>query len=64
MDKAIFEKVMEIIDINHRVIKLVTTEAKGDYFVSKPTYHTTNKNSDNLLATKIKITKILINKPV
>ena len=49
---------------NHRDIKLVTTEARKDYLVLEPNYHTTKAFSDNLLAIEMKRTQILMNKPV
>ena len=37
----------------HRDIKLVTTEARTNYLVSEPNYHTTRFFSENLLAVEI-----------
>ena len=48
----------------HRDIKLVTAEEKRIKLVSEPNYHTTKQFSENLLATKIKKTKVKMNKPV
>ena len=48
----------------HRDIKLVTTEARTNYSVSGPNYNTAKKNSENLLAIKMRKTQILLNKPV
>ena len=48
----------------HRDIKLVTTEARMNYLVSKPNYHTKKIFTSNLVATEMKRTRILINKPV
>ena len=48
----------------HWDTKLVTTEARKSYLVSEPNYHITKKCSDNLLAIKMKRTKIFMNKPV
>ena len=52
----------------HRDIKLLTTKAETNYLVSEPNYHatttTTTKNSHNLLAIRMKITQIIMNKQV
>ena len=48
----------------HRNIKLVTNEARRNYLMSEPNYHTTNFFSENLLAIEMKRTPILMNKPV
>ena len=40
MNNAVFEKTMENVR-KHRDIKFVTTEARRNYLVSKPSYHTT-----------------------
>ena len=48
----------------YRNIKLVTIERTRNYFVSEPIYHTTKFFTENLLATEMKKTQILINKPV
>ena len=37
----------------HRDIKLVTTERKRNYLISKPNYHTTKLFTENLLAIKM-----------
>ena len=63
MSNAVFEKIMEIVR-KHRDIKLVTTKWRRSYLISKQNCHTNKKFSDNLLAIEIKITQILINKPV
>ena len=62
MNNAAFGKTMENMR-KHRDIKLVTAERKMDYLVSEPNYHTTKFFTENLLATEIKKTEILINKP-
>ena len=48
----------------HRDIKLVTTDIRINKLVSEPNYHTTRQFSENLLAIKMKKTKVKINKPV
>ena len=48
----------------HRDIKLVTTDKRRNQCVSEPNYHTTEWFSENLLAIKLKNTKVKINKPV
>ena len=47
-----------------RDIRLVTTEKRRNYSVSEPSYHTTNFLSENLLATEIRKSQILMNKPI
>ena len=48
----------------HRDIKSMTTEEKRSKLVSEPNYHPTKHFSENLLATEMKQTKVIINKPV
>ena len=48
----------------YRNIKLVTTERRRNYLVSEPNYHTTEFFSENLLATEMRKTQILMNKSV
>ena len=48
----------------HRDIKLVTTEARMNYLVSEPNYYTTKIFTSSLVATEMKRTRILVNKPV
>ena len=38
----------------HRYIKLVTTEARRNYLVSEPNYHTAKCFSENLLSIEMK----------
>ena len=47
-----------------RAIKLVTTERRRNILVSEANYHTTNFFTKNVLAIEMKITQILMNKPV
>ena len=59
----VFIKTMENLR-KQRDIKLVTTERRRNYFVSKPNFHTIKFFTENLLAIKMKKTEILMNKPV
>ena len=48
----------------HRTIELVTAERRSNYLVSELNYHTTKFFTENLLAIEMRITQILMNKPV
>ena len=48
----------------YRDIKLVITERRRNYLLSEPNYHATKFFTENLLATEMKITEILMNNPV
>ena len=48
----------------YRDIKLVTTEKRRNYLASEPNYHTKKFLIDNLLATEMTKTLVLMNKPV
>ena len=63
MNNSVFRKTMENVR-KHRDIKLVTTNEKRIKLVSEPNYHTTEHFSDNLLAIRMKKTKVKVNKPV
>ena len=63
MNNAVFGKTMKNLR-KHRNIKLVKTERRKNYLVSEPNYHTTNFFAENLLATEMTKTQILMNKPV
>ena len=63
MNNAVFGNTMENVR-KYRDIKLVTTERRRNYLVSEPNYHTTKFFTENLLATEMKKTQILMNKPV
>ena len=63
MNNAVFGNTMENVR-KYRDIKLVTTERRRKYLVSEPNYHTTKFFTENLLATEMKKTQILMNKPV
>ena len=63
-NNASFRKTMQNVR-KHRGIKLVTTEAKKNYLVSRPNYHTTIFFEKLFfLAIEMKRTQILSNKPV
>ena len=47
-----------------RDIKLVTTEKRRNYLLSKPNYHTKKFFTENLLDIEMRKTEILMNKPV
>ena len=53
MNNAVFEKTMENVR-KHRYIKLVKTERRRNYFVSKPNFQTTKFFTENLLAIEMK----------
>ena len=63
MKNAIFRKTVEN-ERKYRDIKLVTTERRKSYLVSKPNYHTTKLFTENLLAIQMRKTQILMNKLV
>ena len=48
----------------YRDIKLVTTNKKRRYLVSKPNYHATKWFSENLLGVEMRKLKVKMNKPV
>ena len=52
-NNSVFGKTMENAR-NHRDIKLVTTNKKGNILVSEPNYHTTKHISENLLIIEMK----------
>ena len=63
MNNAVFGKTMENMR-KHGNIKLVPTEKKRNYLVSKLHYHTTKFFTENLLAIEMIKTQILMNKAV
>ena len=65
MNDAVFEKTMEHVRTHWdiKLIKLVTTDEKKSKLVSEPNYHTTKHFSENLLAIKMKKTKVKMNMP-
>ena len=62
-NNAVLLKTMENVR-EYRNIKLVTTERRRKFLVSEPNYHTTKFFTENLLATKVRKTQILMNKSV
>ena len=63
MNNSVFGKTMENVR-KYRDIKLVATDKGRSQLVSEPNYHTTKWFSENLLAIKMKKTKVKMNKPV
>ena len=63
MNNAVFVKTMENIR-KHRDIKLVTTDKRRIQLASEPNYHTPKHFSGNLIAMKMKKTKVKMNKPI
>ena len=63
MNNAVFRKTIENTR-KHRNIKLVATETKRNYLVAQPNDHTTKLFTENLIATEMRKTQILMNKPV
>ena len=63
MNNSVYGKTMENIR-NHRDIKLVTTDKRRNKLVSEPSYHTTKRFSEKLLAIEMKKTKVKMNKPL
>ena len=63
INNAVFGKTMENVR-KHRDIKLITTDKRRNQLASEPNYHTTKYFSENLLAIKMKKTKMKVNKPV
>ena len=56
MNNSFFVKYSENIR-KHRDIKLVATEKKGNYLVSKPNYHTAKFFANNFMTIEMKILK-------
>ena len=48
----------------NRNIKLVATEMRRNYLVSRPNYDTTKFFTENVLAKEMRKTQILMNEPV
>ena len=63
MNNAVFGKTMGNVR-KHKDIKLVTSNKRRNYLVSKPNYHTTKWFSENLLAKQMKKIKVKMYKVV
>ena len=63
MNNSVSGKTMENVR-RPRNIKLITTEARGNYSLSEPNYHKTKFFSKDLLAIEMKRKQILMNEPV
>ena len=63
MNNAVFGKTVENV-IKHRDIKLVATDKRRNKLASEPNYHTAKYFSENLIAIKMKKTKVKMNKPI
>ena len=63
MNNAVFGKTMENVR-KYRDIKLVATERRRNCLVSEQNNHTIKFFTENLLATEMKKTHIIMNKPV
>ena len=63
MNNSVFGKTVENV-INHRDIKLVTSEKRRKRLVSEVNYHSYKKCSDHLMAIEMKKTRVKVNKPL
>ena len=63
LNNSVFGKIMENVR-KHRKIKLVTTEGRRTYIISEPNYHITKFFTEILLATEMRKTRIVMNRPV
>ena len=63
INNSVFGKAMQNVR-KHKDIKLVAKDKEIDKLVSEPSYHTTKRFSENLLATEMNKTKLNINKPL
>ena len=63
MNNAVFGKTMKNVR-RHGNIKFVTTERRRNYLASEPNFYTTKFFTENLLATEMRKTQMLMNKPV
>ena len=61
MDNAVFGRTMKNV---RKYRDMITTERRRNYLVSEPNYYTTKFFTKNLLATEMRKTQILMNKPV
>ena len=63
MNNSVFRKTMENV-INHRDIKLVTSDKRRKRLVSEPNYHSHKKISEHLMAIEMKKTRVKMVKPL
>ena len=63
MNNAVFRKTIENVRKDGD-IKLVTTEARRNYLVSKPNYHTTQFFTEHVLEIEMEKIQIFVNKRV
>ena len=61
MNNAVFGKTIENVR-KHRDIEFVTAKRGTKYSVSEPNYHTIKLFTENLLATEVRKTQILMKK--
>ena len=61
MNNAVFGKTIENVR-KHRDIEFVTAKRRTKYSVSEPNYHTIKLFTENLLATEVRKTQILMKK--
>ena len=60
-----FFKLINVLNVRkYRDIKLVTTEKRRNYLMSKPNYHTTKFFTENLMVIEMRKTQIQMNEPV
>ena len=63
MNNAVFGKTMENVR-NRRDVKLVVTEERRKKLVSEPNYDSCKQFSENLMATEMRKTEVLMDKPI
>ena len=63
MNNAVFGKTMENVR-KHRDTQLATAKRRRNYLASKANYHITKFFTENLIAIQMKMTEILMNKPI
>ena len=63
MNNSVFGRAMENVR-NHRDIKLVTNNERRNKLLPEPNYYTTKHFSENLIATEMKKTTLILNKTI
>ena len=63
MNNSVFGKTSENV-INHRDIRLVTSDKRGKRLVLEPNYHSHKNFPEHLMAIEMKKTKVKMNKPL